>query len=98
MLKECLKSMYAEKSNALIILVSQLFLRGFAFCRCITDKKYQQAMGIAIECRRLDKLEEAITKSDNVEGTLSYCINVSHSFVNRREYRHEVRLIVSHFD
>ncbi|WZY92603.1 hypothetical protein YC2023_064932 [Brassica napus] len=58
--------------------------------KCITDGKYQQAMGIALECRRLDKLEEAITKSDNVEGTLTYCINVSHSFVNRREYRHEV--------
>ncbi|CDY12178.1 BnaC04g12080D [Brassica napus] len=58
--------------------------------KCITDGKYQQSMGIAIECRRLDKLEEAITKSDNVEGTLTYCINVSHSFVNRREYRHEV--------
>ncbi|WZZ55053.1 hypothetical protein YC2023_055160 [Brassica napus] len=58
--------------------------------KCITDGKYQQAMGIAIECRRLDKLEEAIVKSDNVQGTLAYCINVSHSFVNRREYRHEV--------
>lgn len=58
--------------------------------KCIVDGKYQQAMGIAIECRRLDKLEEAIVKSDNVQGTLSYCINVSHSFVNRREYRHEV--------
>ncbi|KAJ6370240.1 hypothetical protein OIU76_028505 [Salix suchowensis] len=54
------------------------------------DGKYQQAMGIAIECRRLDKLEEAIMKSDNIHGTLSYCIDVSHSFVNRREYRHEV--------
>lgn len=63
--------------------------------KCITDGKYQQAMGIAIECRRLDKLEEAITTSDNVHGTLSYCINVSHSFVNRREYRREVlRLLV----
>lgn len=49
-------------------------------------------MGIAIECRRLDKLEEAITKSDNVHGTLSYCINVSHSFVNLREYRREVTI------
>ncbi|XP_021805432.1 26S proteasome non-ATPase regulatory subunit 1 homolog A [Prunus avium] len=63
--------------------------------KCIMDGRYQQAMGIAIECRRLDKLEEAITKSDNVQGTLSYCINVSHSFVNLREYRHEVlRLLV----
>jgi 26S proteasome regulatory subunit N2 len=59
------------------------------------DGKYQQAMGIAIECRRLDKLEEAIMKSDNVQGALSYCINVSHSYVNRREYRQEVGLFAS---
>ncbi|KAF2288874.1 hypothetical protein GH714_022515 [Hevea brasiliensis] len=58
--------------------------------KCIMDGKHQQAMGIAIECRRLDKLEEAITRSDNVHGTLSYCINVSHAFVSRREYRCEV--------
>ncbi|KAK4783755.1 hypothetical protein SAY86_018123 [Trapa natans] len=58
--------------------------------KCINDGKFQQAMGISIECRRLDKLEEAITRSDNIDGSLSYCINVSHSFVYRREYRREV--------
>ncbi|KAK9936959.1 hypothetical protein M0R45_013778 [Rubus argutus] len=43
----------------------------------------------------LIKSEEAIIKSDNVQGTLSYCINVSHSYVNLREYRREVfRLLV----
>ncbi|XP_043704491.1 26S proteasome non-ATPase regulatory subunit 1 homolog A-like [Telopea speciosissima] len=64
--------------------------------KCISDGKYQQAMGMAIECRRLDKLEEAIIRSDNVQGSLSYCINISHSFVNRREYRLEVlRLLVN---
>lgn len=57
------------------------------------DGRYQQAIGMAIECRRLDKLEEGITKSDNVHATLSYCLNVSHSFVNRREYRREVKYI-----
>ncbi|MQL74860.1 hypothetical protein Taro_007243 [Colocasia esculenta] len=63
--------------------------------KCITDEKYQQAMGMAVECRRLDKLEEAITHSDNVHSALSYCINLSHSFVNHREYRSEVlRLLV----
>ncbi|KAK9671468.1 hypothetical protein RND81_12G032000 [Saponaria officinalis] len=52
-------------------------------------------MGMAIECRRLDKLEEAIMRSDNAPGCLAYCINVSHSYVNRREYRQEVlRLLV----
>ena len=71
---------------------SLCFVAIFSF-RCIMDGKYQQAMGTAIECRRLDKLEEAIIKSDNIQGTLSYCIYVSHSFVNLREYRQEVRAL-----
>ncbi|KAL0322669.1 UNVERIFIED_CONTAM: 26S proteasome non-ATPase regulatory subunitA [Sesamum angustifolium] len=63
--------------------------------KCIADGKYQQAIGMAIECRRLDKLEEAVIRSDNVHATINYCIDVSHSFVNRREYRLEVlRLLV----
>ncbi|GJY52823.1 26S proteasome non-ATPase regulatory subunit 1 homolog A [Tanacetum coccineum] len=63
--------------------------------KCITDGKYQQAIGISIECRRLDKLKEAILSSDNVHATLAYCMNISHAFVNRREYRSEVlRLLV----
>ena len=28
--------------------------------RCILDERYEQTIGMAIECRRLDKLEEAI--------------------------------------
>ncbi|KAL9232768.1 hypothetical protein vseg_007838 [Gypsophila vaccaria] len=63
--------------------------------KCISDGKYQQAMGMAIECRRLDKLEDAIMRSDNAPRCLAYCINVAHSYVNRREYRQEVlRLLV----
>ncbi|KAG8372741.1 hypothetical protein BUALT_Bualt12G0098300 [Buddleja alternifolia] len=60
--------------------------------KCITDGKYQQAIGMAIECRRLDKLEEAVRRSENAQSTINYCIDVSHSFVNRREYRHECAL------
>eukprot|EP01018_Ginkgo_biloba_P031110 Gb_01242 [translate_table: standard] len=62
--------------------------------KCILDGKFQQALGISLECRRLDKLEEAISKSDNVLGMLSYCINVSQTFVSRREYRREVFLLL----
>ncbi|KAL8486841.1 hypothetical protein ACS0TY_023512 [Phlomoides rotata] len=63
--------------------------------KCIADAKYHQAIGMAIECRRLDKLEEAVVRSDNVHATINYCIDVSHSFVNRREYRREIlRLLV----
>ncbi|KAM3405539.1 hypothetical protein ACQJBY_008188 [Aegilops geniculata] len=58
--------------------------------RCILDGKYQQAMGMALECRRLDKLEEAIVRSPNIHGALSYCISLSHQYVSHREYRSEV--------
>ncbi|KAJ8620332.1 hypothetical protein MRB53_028861 [Persea americana] len=67
--------------------------------KCISDGRYQQAMGSAIECRRLDKLEQAIISSENVHGMLSYCIYISHSYVNRREYRCEVlRLLVKIYE
>ncbi|KAJ8566059.1 hypothetical protein K7X08_030536 [Anisodus acutangulus] len=67
--------------------------------KCIVDKKYQQAIGMAIECRRLDKVAEAIVRSDNVDATLAYCSNVSHNFVSRRVYRSEVlRLLVEVYE
>ncbi|PHU30628.1 hypothetical protein BC332_02721 [Capsicum chinense] len=40
--------------------------------RCIKDGKYQQAIGVAIEYQRLDKVVEAIVKSDSVDATLAY--------------------------
>ncbi|OIT06050.1 PREDICTED: 26S proteasome non-ATPase regulatory subunit 1 homolog A-like [Nicotiana attenuata] len=58
--------------------------------KCIEEKKYQQAIGMAIECRRLDKVAKAIEESGNVDATLSYCGNISHNFISRREYRSEV--------
>ena len=63
--------------------------------KCMQDGKFQQAVGIALECRRLDKLEEAISRSENAPAMLSYCLRLSQTFVNRREFRHEVlRLLV----
>jgi 26S proteasome regulatory subunit N2 len=35
------------------------------FDRCFTDGVYKQALGIAIETRRLDKIEEAIKGNYN---------------------------------
>ncbi|KAJ7518282.1 hypothetical protein O6H91_21G062200 [Diphasiastrum complanatum] len=62
----------------------------------MSDGKFQQAVGIALECRRLDKLEQAISKSENVSAMLSYCLRLSQTHVDKREFRHEVlRLIVN---
>ena len=66
--------------------------------KCMQDGKFQQAVGIALECRRLDKLEEAISRSENAPAMLSYCLRLSQTFVNRREFRHEVlRLLVKNY-
>ncbi|KAG0583531.1 hypothetical protein KC19_3G144500 [Ceratodon purpureus] len=66
--------------------------------KCMQDGKFQQAVGIALECRRLDKLEEAISRSENAPAMLSYCLRLSQTFVSRREFRHEVlRLLVKSY-
>eukprot|EP00850_Spirogloea_muscicola_P013494 SM000091S24652 [mRNA] locus=s91:438274:444527:- [translate_table: standard] len=63
--------------------------------RCMDDGQFHQAAGIALECRRLDKLEEAILRSDDVSAMLSYCLRVSQDLVKRREFRHKVlRMLV----
>ncbi|GBG66879.1 hypothetical protein CBR_g72635 [Chara braunii] len=58
--------------------------------KCLKDKQFQQAIGIALECHRLDKLEEAILKSDDVPAMLQYTLRVSQTLVNRREFRRQV--------
>ncbi|KAK7339650.1 hypothetical protein VNO77_20329 [Canavalia gladiata] len=50
------------------------------------------------ESIKVDSRLEAITGSDNVQGTPSYCTYVPHSFVNLKEYRQEVlRILVKVF-
>jgi hypothetical protein len=36
------------------------------WCRCIPDGKFQHAMGMAVECRILDKMEKAIAQCDKI--------------------------------
>ncbi|KAH7299750.1 hypothetical protein KP509_24G027100 [Ceratopteris richardii] len=62
--------------------------------KCIVDGKFQQALGISLECQRLDKLEESIMRSENIMAMLTYCMGISQTFVNRRKYRHEVLKIL----
>ena len=66
--------------------------------QCLLDGKSEQAVGIALECRRLDKLEEAITRSRDPGARLTYCLKLSQTFVNCREVRREVlRLLVENY-
>ncbi|PFX28992.1 26S proteasome non-ATPase regulatory subunit 1 [Stylophora pistillata] len=60
------------------------------FKRCFDDGKYKQAVGIALETRRLDIFEQAILKSDDVPGMLSYSLTVCMSLIQSRQFRNKV--------
>ncbi|KAL4448567.1 hypothetical protein ABPG75_005786 [Micractinium tetrahymenae] len=65
------------------------------FDRCFADRQYEQAVGVALESRRLDQLERAIASSPDTVRTLKYALDVSQRLVVSREFRNQVlRLVV----
>ena len=44
------------------------------FDRCQADKQYKQGLGIALESRRLDKVQEFINASGDRTGILDYAL------------------------
>ncbi|RCH91282.1 proteasome regulatory particle base subunit [Rhizopus azygosporus] len=65
------------------------------FQRCADDGEYEQAIGIALESRRLDIIESTILKG-NPSQLLAYVLDVSMTLVQNLEFRNEVlRLLVN---
>jgi 26S proteasome regulatory subunit N2 len=60
------------------------------FQRCFEDKKFKQAIGIAIETRRLDVFEKAILTSTNVSETISYAYKITLSLIQNRKFRNAI--------
>lgn len=58
--------------------------------RCLDDGQYRQALGIALETRRMDIFEASIMKSDDIAGMLAYAYNVTMSLIQNRGFRNEV--------
>ena len=66
------------------------------FNRCFEDKQFKQAIGIAIETRRMDVFQRAIKEADNKASTLDYAFKTTMSLVDNRNYRNSIlRLLVS---
>eukprot|EP00854_Cymbomonas_tetramitiformis_P002915 gene2915-3727_t len=62
------------------------------FERCFRDGQYRQAIGIALETRRLDKLKEAILMCEDINEVLSYTLKASLKLITSREFRFKVLL------
>ncbi|KAJ3350230.1 proteasome regulatory particle base subunit [Allomyces javanicus] len=64
------------------------------FQRCFDHEEYRQAIGIALESRRLDIVEQAIKRGDSA-ALLQYVLDCSMNLVQYRGFRNQVlRLLV----
>ena len=64
------------------------------FQRCFQDKQYKQAMGIALETRRVDIFEKTIIDSKNIPMMLAHSLNVCMSLIQSRHFRNTVLRIL----
>lgn len=60
------------------------------FDRCFSDKEWNQAIGLALDSRRLDIVEKAILQSGDVEGKLSYTYKISEDIIDNKVFRNDV--------
>lgn len=60
------------------------------FQRCLEEGQYRQALGIALETRRMDIFEKAIMQSDDIPGMLLYAFQVSMALLQNRAFRNDV--------
>lgn len=58
--------------------------------RCLDDGQYRQALGIALETRRMDIFESAISRSDDINAMLAYAFQVTMSLIQNRSFRNTV--------
>eukprot|EP00903_Cladosiphon_okamuranus_P016673 g15374.t1 len=64
------------------------------FDRCYADGEYTQAMGIALEAHRLDKVEETIQQAVDKPTLLKYTFDVCQTLVTSRQTRLKVLAIL----
>lgn len=58
--------------------------------RSLDDGQFRQAVGIALETRRMDIFEAAITRSDDVNAMLAYAYQVAMVLIQNRSFRNNV--------
>ncbi|KAL4147647.1 hypothetical protein PRNP1_011401 [Phytophthora ramorum] len=60
------------------------------FERCYAAGEFRQAMGIALETRRLDQVKECLARATDVSAALSYCFDICKTVVSNRHFRLKV--------
>lgn len=60
------------------------------FERCFLDKEWNQVIGLALEARRLDIVERAISESGEIEDKLTYTYQITEDIIVSKEFRNDV--------
>ncbi|XP_021963338.1 26S proteasome non-ATPase regulatory subunit 1 [Folsomia candida] len=60
------------------------------FEQCFKDKQYKQALGVALETRRMDMFGSAIMNSGNETEMLAYAFRVAMTLIGERGWRDEI--------
>ena len=61
------------------------------FQRCFYEKRFKHVIGVALECRRLDIVKEAIERSgDDMEENLGYTFLIAQEVIRSKDFRTEV--------
>lgn len=71
-LSKCIDKYTADRQAGNEADVKLVLVMERVFQRCMTAKQYRQTAGIALETRRMDILEKAITESGDLNGMLDY--------------------------
>jgi 26S proteasome regulatory subunit N2 len=65
------------------------------FEQCYVEQEFTQAIGIALESKRLDKIEQTILRANDKLSILKYTFTVSRRLVQSREFRFQVLDIIA---
>ena len=60
------------------------------FERCFADGEFNQAVGIALEARRLDVVERAIVQSQRIEEMMRYTYSIAQNLILSKQFRNQV--------
>lgn len=60
------------------------------FDRCFADQEWNQAIGLALDARRLDIVEKAIEQSGNIEAKLTYTYKITEEIIESKTFRNDV--------
>ena len=63
------------------------------FQACLDRGEVKQAIGIALEARRVDVLQEAVKRAADKKQILEYCLEVCMSVIQSREFRNTVSVV-----